>query len=107
MKRSIHPPFFQWIANLPAKRIATCVVMVGAGFVAGAGWLPSGLPRAAAQSSDQPQHFQSGSQLSLPLLQEIAATLKQMDARLARIETAAQQLQPARGKQAPTRSDSK
>jgi hypothetical protein len=107
MKRSFHQTFCQWIANLPAKRFATYVVLVGAGIVAGAGWMPSGLPHAAAQSSDQPQHFQSGSQLSLPLLQEIAATLKQMDARLARIETAAQQVQPARGKQAPTRSDSK
>ena len=40
-----------------------------------------------------PQHFKSGDQLSLPLLQEISATLRQIDARLARLEAAAKQLQ--------------
>lgn len=42
------------------------------------------------------QHFYSGGQVSVPILQDIAATLHQMDARLARLETAAQQMQSKR-----------
>jgi hypothetical protein len=43
-----------------------------------------------------PQAFQSGGQLSVPVLREIAATLRQIDSRLARLEAAAQKLQTAR-----------
>jgi len=45
------------------------------------------------------QHFLRGDQISVPILQDIAATLHQMDGRLARLENAAQQLQ---GKHTPT-----
>jgi hypothetical protein len=43
-----------------------------------------------------PTSFQSGSQMSVPILKEIASTLHQMDARLAKLETAAQKLQTPR-----------
>jgi hypothetical protein len=43
-----------------------------------------------------PQHFKSGDQISVPVLEEILATLRQIDARLARIETVAQQTQAKR-----------
>lgn len=94
----------QWIERrLPAGavRVAVGAALVGAGIFAGAALPPPGSARAEVQSAAQPQHFQSGGQLSIPVLKEIAATLKQMDARLARIETAAQQFRPARVNPAP------
>ena len=39
-------------------------------------------------AAPEPPAFQTGGQLSVPVLKEIAATLHQMDARLARLETA-------------------
>jgi hypothetical protein len=54
-------------------------------------------PPSAAWGDVQPpipaQSFQSGSQISVPILKDIAATLHQMDARLARLEALANQLQ--------------
>lgn len=40
-----------------------------------------------------PKTFQSGSQISVPILRDIAATLHQMDARMARLEAIARELQ--------------
>jgi hypothetical protein len=57
-------------------------------------------PRNEAQgevrATPQPQSFQTGGQLSVPVLREIAATLRQIDSRLARLETVAQKLQASR-----------
>jgi hypothetical protein len=56
------------------------------------------------RGAPEPPAFQSGGQLSVPILREISATLRQMDARLARLEVAAQRMQasPAgRGGQPP------
>ena len=97
MKRTTRLWRFGRNATGNVGRIAACLALVGAGVLIGAGWSPMGATNAVAQPADQPQHFQSGGQLALPVLMEIAATLKQMDARLARLETAAQQLRPARG----------
>jgi hypothetical protein len=62
---------------------AVCVLTA---FSAG-GWISS-QPSADAQSRKvtPKEHFQAGSERSLPLLEEISATLKQIDGRLARIE---------------------
>jgi hypothetical protein len=50
------------------------------------------------RSTAPPQAFQSGGQMSVPVLKEIAATLHTIDGRLARLETAAQKMQaPGRG----------
>lgn len=45
--------------------------------------------RAEVRRSPTPQAFLSGGERSLPILREISATLKQMDARLAKIEKVA------------------
>jgi hypothetical protein len=84
-------------------RIATCLTLAGCGVLVGAALSTSGMALGEGQPANQPQHFQSGAQLSVPILKEIAATLKQMDARLARIETAAQQFRPTGKSQAPAR----
>ena len=41
---------------------------------------------AAVREATPKEHFLSGSERSLPLLEEISATLKKIDARLAKIE---------------------
>ena len=101
MNRLFHRQLNDRLMHSDVKRIAACVALVGAGMFAGAAWPPTGAARAEAQTPVQPPHFQSGGQMSLPLLKEIAVTLKQMDARLARIETAAQQFRPTRANPAP------
>jgi len=40
----------------------------------------------------QQQHMLSGGQMSVPILQDISATLKEIDGRLSRMETLAKQL---------------
>jgi len=76
------------------KPIATSFCLLGAGMIIGsalnappAAWgeVRTGTPPAVA--------FQSGGQQSVPILREIAATLVQMDGRLARLETLAQRMQ--------------
>lgn len=46
-------------------------------------------PTALGQQPIPPKTFKSGSQISVPILQDIAATLHQMDERLARLEIVA------------------
>jgi hypothetical protein len=66
---------------------------VCAGVIAGAAVAPLHEAQAEIRTTPPPQAFQSGGQLSVPLLKEIAATLHQIDARLSRLETAAQKMQ--------------
>jgi hypothetical protein len=64
----------------------------------GAGWLIGSVATRPAPASAQvinaapDQHFLSGDQLSLPILQDIAATLHQMDARLSHLEVISDRL---------------
>lgn len=101
MKRQSERKWTSRLSQLGVGRMAAGVALVGAGMLTGAALTSTGPARAEVQPAGEPQHFQSGDQLSLPILKEIAATLKQMDARLARIETAAQQFRPARVSPAP------
>ena len=77
-------------------------LLVCAGVIAGAAVAPSHEAQAEIRATPPPQAFQSGGQLSLPLLKEIAATLHQIDARLARLEAAAQKMQT---KNVPSRTE--
>ena len=43
-------------------------------------------------TTPQPQHMLSGGQMSLPILQDISATLKEIDGRLSRMENLAKQI---------------
>ena len=67
--------------------------LVGTGIVAGAALAPSHEAHAEIRATPSPPAFQSGGQLSVPVLKEIAATLHQIDARLARLESVAQKMQ--------------
>jgi len=73
-------------------------VLVGVGLLTAGVWLGSAAPPpseawAEIRTTAPPEAFQSGGQLSVPILKEIAATLHQMDARLSRLEATAKQMQ--------------
>jgi hypothetical protein len=67
--------------------------LVVAGILIGSAASPPSTAWGEVQPSPPPESFQSGGQLSVPILRDIAMTLHQMDARLARLETVAKQLQ--------------
>lgn len=57
-------------------------------------WAPRALGE--VRSNSAPQSFQTGGQLSVPILRDISATLQQMDERLARMELSVKQIQQGR-----------
>jgi len=62
------------------------------GMLLGASLSSPNVAHGEIRPTPQPQAFQSGGQLSVPVLKEIALTLHQIDARLARLETIAAKL---------------
>lgn len=64
-------------------------VLLAGGMILGAALSTSSVALGEIRPMPQPQAFQSGGQLSVPVLKEIASTLHQIDARLARLETIA------------------
>jgi hypothetical protein len=72
------------------------VVLVMAGVLAGGGWPSAKVAQGEIRTTAPPPPFQSGSQQSVPVLKEIAATLRQIDSRLARLESVAQKLQTSK-----------
>lgn len=69
------------------------MLLVTAGTICGATMTATREANAEIRATPRPQSFQSGGQQSVPILREIAATLHQMDSRLARLETLAQKMQ--------------
>ncbi len=57
----------------------------------GAEFRVSSSARAESRTKPPPEHFQSGSERSIPILKEISATLKRIDAKLANIEKIARE----------------
>ena len=74
-------------------RFVAGVLLLGAGIAAGMALLTSNEALGEIRGTPPPASFQTGGQLSVPVLKEIAETLHQIDARLARLETVAQKLQ--------------
>ena len=68
-------------------------MLIGIGIALGSVVTPPSTAWGEVRTPTLPPSFQSGGQLSLPVLQEISATLRQIDARLARLEAAARQMQ--------------
>lgn len=75
------------------QRLLIGMVLVSAGTLAGAAFTTSNEAHGEVRGTPVPPAFQSGGQLSVPVLKEISATLHQIDARLARLETVAQKMQ--------------
>ena len=78
------------------NRLAASVALLAGGIVTGAALESSNLALGEVRTGPPPTSFQSGGQMSLPILKEIASTLHQMDARLAKLEIAAQKMQMQR-----------
>jgi hypothetical protein len=79
--------------NSRIGKAAMAVLLLAAGAIVGAAMSATREANAEIRATPQPQAFQTGGQLSVPILKEIAATLHQMDSRLARLETLAQKMQ--------------
>ena len=77
------------------QRAAMAVALAGAGLIVGANFSPTNVAHGEVRGTPEPPAFQSGGQQSVPILREIASTLRQMDMRLARLEIVAQKLQTA------------
>src|SRR5262245_52242762 len=89
--------------NLNWQSTLLAMLLVGAGAIAGANLTSTNQAQAEVRGSNQEQpSFQSGGQMSVPILREISATLKVMDARLARLETSAKKIEMSAGKSTNT-----
>jgi hypothetical protein len=68
------------------------MALVGAGMFIGTNVTMPSIAWGQIVTTPQPQHMLSGGQLSVPILQDISATLKEIDGRLSRMENLAKQL---------------
>jgi hypothetical protein len=73
------------------RLIAGAALLVG-GAVVGTSIPTANQARGEVRATPEPQAFQSGGQLSVPVLKDISATLHQIDGRLARLEAVFQKL---------------
>ena len=71
-------------------RVLMAAALVSGGALVGASLSPTNEARAEMDVTPAPPAFQAG---GVPILKDIAATLRQMDARLARLELTAQKMQ--------------
>ena len=82
--------------HVSLQRAVIGTALIASGVLAGAAVSTSNEAHGEIRGTPPPQAFQSGGQLAVPVLKEMAATLHQIDARLARLEAAAQKLQMPR-----------
>jgi hypothetical protein len=75
------------------QRVVIAVALATSGVIVGANMSTTNVAHGEVTGTPERPAFQSGGQQSVPILREIASTLQQMDARLARLETAAQKIQ--------------
>ncbi len=78
--------------NRAFRRAATCVLLIGMGVLAGAMIPPPHTAWGEVTPPAPMPAFQSGDQLSVPILRDIATTLRQIDGRLSRLETVFKEL---------------
>jgi hypothetical protein len=76
----------------PIRSTLICAALLGAGWLIGSVATRPSTASAQVINAAPDQHFLNGDQLSLPILQDIAATLHQMDARLTHLEAISDRL---------------
>jgi hypothetical protein len=82
------------------RRLAACGLLLAVGMVMGSALhSPNEALGQNRGVTPPPTAFQSGGQMSVPLLKEIAATLHQIDGRLERLEAVAMKSQPSQAAQ--------
>jgi hypothetical protein len=74
------------------KKCLCAAALVGAGMFLGANVTMPTIAWGQIKSTPQQQHMLSGGQMSVPILQDISATLREIDGRLSRMETLAKQM---------------
>lgn len=74
------------------KKGLCAAALVGAGMFIGANVTMPTIAWGQIVTTPQQQHMLSGGQMSVPLLQDISATLKEIDGRLSRMESLAKQM---------------
>jgi len=74
------------------KKCLCAAALVGAGMFLGANVTMPTIAWGQIVSTPQQQHMLSGGQMSVPILQDISATLREIDGRLSRMETLAKQM---------------
>ena len=74
--------------KLTLGRTACLALLLMGAFWAGAVLRPQPAARASVREVTPKRHFLAGGERAVPVLQEISATLKQIDLRLSRIEKA-------------------
>lgn len=92
-------PQFKSRPDVPRRslRYLFCALaLVGAGMFIGSNVTVPSIAWGQIVTTPQPQHMLSGGQLSLPILQDISATLKEIDGRLSRMENLAKQMSSKR-----------
>lgn len=75
------------------QRVLMVLTIAAAGVIVGANCVTSNVAHGEIRPAPEQPAFQRGDQISVPILRDIAATLHQMDSRLARLETMAQRMQ--------------
>lgn len=74
------------------RTVFCAAALVSAGMFLGSNFTMPEIAWGQIVTTPQPQHMLSGGQMSLPILQDISATLKEIDGRLSRMEGLAKQL---------------
>ncbi len=74
------------------RYLLCAMTLVGGGMFIGSSVTMPSIAWGQIITTPQPQHMLSGGQLSVPILQDISATLKEIDGRLSRMENLAKQL---------------
>lgn len=74
------------------KKGLCAAALLGAGMFIGANVTMPTIAWGQIVTTPQQQHMLSGGQMSVPILQDISSTLKEIDGRLSRMETLAKQL---------------
>lgn len=86
---------FETRPDAPRRSLRTlfcAMALVAAGMFLGSNVTMPSIAWGQIVTTPQPQHMLSGGQMSLPILQDIASTLKEIDGRLSRMENLARQM---------------
>jgi hypothetical protein len=90
------------------QRAVVAVAIGVSGAIVGANISTTNVAHGEVRGTPEPPAFQRGDQIAVPILRDIAATLHQMDTRLAKLEMVAQKVQtsPARAVEIENPSES-
>jgi|SRR3954468_10079856 hypothetical protein len=82
------------------QRVITALALAAGGILVGANLTTTRIANAEIRPAPEAPAFQTGDQMSLPILREMSLTLRQIDGRLARLETVAQKVQMTQARSA-------